>query len=151
MLSRRGHLAFLYEMFLPEARFPDEKFWNRDGTPIYPDPKGPPPGTSGKTHADLGATGAARGVRKSKTLPEFRKVIRKMVQDAFGLDPFANWPHPDSDKDAFDITHDAWNEGANEQEATERIGDALQKDNQFSDDPYYESPHAIGSTDSDGY
>lgn len=38
-----------------EARFPDEKFWKKDGTPIYAAAKGPPPGTVGKTHADLGA------------------------------------------------------------------------------------------------
>jgi len=49
------HRRYLFEMFMPEARFPDEKFWQKDGTPIYPEPKGPPRGTVGKTHADLGA------------------------------------------------------------------------------------------------
>jgi hypothetical protein len=33
-------LKFLYEVFMPEARFPDEKFWNKDGSSIYPKPKG---------------------------------------------------------------------------------------------------------------
>lgn len=33
---------FLCEVFLPEARFPDEKFWNKDGSPIHPEPKGAP-------------------------------------------------------------------------------------------------------------
>lgn len=46
--SRRDHQD--------EARFPDEKFWDREGNPIHPEPKGPPPGTVGKTHKDIGST-----------------------------------------------------------------------------------------------
>lgn len=45
-------------MFMPEARFPDEKFWDKDGSAIRPAPKGPPKGTTGKTHFDLGVPGA---------------------------------------------------------------------------------------------
>jgi hypothetical protein len=48
-------LKLLYEMFLADARFPDEKFWNKDGSPIHPEPKGPPRGTRGMTHGDVGA------------------------------------------------------------------------------------------------
>jgi hypothetical protein len=48
-------LKFLYEVFMPEARFPDEKFWNKDGSSIYPKPKGIPKGTVGTTGKDLKA------------------------------------------------------------------------------------------------
>ena|SRR5690606_5543978 len=48
-------LQVLVEMFMPEARFPDEKFWDKNGDPIHPEPKGPPKGTVGRTHADIGA------------------------------------------------------------------------------------------------
>lgn len=51
-------LQVLFEMFMPEARFPDEKFWQKDGSPIHPEPKGPPRGTVGSTHFDLGVPGA---------------------------------------------------------------------------------------------
>lgn len=51
-------IQVLFEMFMPEARFPDEKFWNKDGSPIHPEPKGPPKGTVGRTHADVGAKDA---------------------------------------------------------------------------------------------
>lgn len=54
-ISRR----FLFELFMPrEARFPDEKFWTKDGEPIEAPPKGPPRGAIGQTHADFGAQDA---------------------------------------------------------------------------------------------
>lgn len=36
----RKHLRHLLELFLPEARFPDEKFWSKDGDPIHAKSKG---------------------------------------------------------------------------------------------------------------
>lgn len=67
MISRK----FLFEMFMPEARFPDEKFWDKDGEPIQAKPKGPPAGTTGKTHADIGADADSRakkmGIGKGST------------------------------------------------------------------------------------
>lgn len=38
--------------FLREARFPDEKFWNKDGAPIHAELKGQPRGTVGTTSKD---------------------------------------------------------------------------------------------------
>lgn len=51
----RKSLRFLYEMFLREARFPDEKFWNKSGDPIRGPRKGPPTGTVGRSAADYKA------------------------------------------------------------------------------------------------
>jgi hypothetical protein len=71
MTSRK----FLFELFLPEARFPDEKFWNKDGSAIHPKPKGPPVGSQGKTHADLGADAVSQaGNGDSDVYPNARSV-----------------------------------------------------------------------------
>ena len=47
-----------------EARFPDEKFWNKDGEPIHPPAKGTPPGATGLSSKDLGVSDDAAGNRK---------------------------------------------------------------------------------------
>lgn len=54
----KSSLRFLYEAFLPrEARFPDEDFWSkRTGEPVMARRAGPPPGTTGTTAKDWGAT-----------------------------------------------------------------------------------------------
>ena len=51
----RSSLRFLYELFLRDARFPDEKFWNKSGEPTQMAKKsGPPPGATGTTAKDWG-------------------------------------------------------------------------------------------------
>jgi hypothetical protein len=94
MTSRKHHLRRLLELFLPEARFPDEKFWTKDGTPIYPEPKGIPRNTQGLTMKDLGvedepplAPNAEKGDlynHFSKTLPEFIRNIDTAAKKLFG-------------------------------------------------------------------
>ncbi len=41
--------------YLIDARFPDEKFWKKDGSSIGAEPVGVPKGTTGMTHDELGA------------------------------------------------------------------------------------------------
>lgn len=45
----------LIEMFLSDARFPDEKFWTKDGQAIHPKAKGTPPGATGLSSKDFGS------------------------------------------------------------------------------------------------
>lgn len=96
MTSRK----FLFELFLPEARFPDEKFWTKDGDPIHPPRKGMPANARGTTHQDYGAQdrdddgddeldpvqrhGASLFNHFSKTFPEFERAIRGYAQQIFG-------------------------------------------------------------------
>jgi hypothetical protein len=98
MTSRKRHLGRLLELFLPEARFPDEKFWTKDGTPIYPKPKGPGD-VQGLTMKDLGvedepeesplAPNAESGSlfnHFSKTFSEFIRNIDTAAKKLFGND-----------------------------------------------------------------
>lgn len=78
-------LKVLFEMFMPEARFPDEKFWDKDGNAIHPDPKGPPKGTVGKTQADFAPTGSGQTKRQG--------VGKKIVY--FGYDPAEHGKEPE--------------------------------------------------------
>lgn len=99
-MTFRKHLRFLYEMFLSrEARFPDEKFWSRDGSPAaMRKSSGPPKGTVGTTAKDYGVSDEPEAEsdpwagpnrpdlfdRFSKTLPEFQKAIMDAAKKLYG-------------------------------------------------------------------
>jgi len=72
---------------MPEARFPDEKFWSKDGDPIQAAPKGAPQGTKGSTFKDYGSSRELRRATDTAT-PQKRnwQAIGKALRDRFSSD-----------------------------------------------------------------
>lgn len=83
---------------MPEARFPDEKFWTKDGDAIQAPPKGAPPGGAYSSMKSLGAgepeDPTSRTAPKnanlldhfSKTFPEYLSAVDGAAKKAYGPD-----------------------------------------------------------------
>lgn len=83
---------------MPEARFPDEKFWSKDGDPIQAAPKGPPKGSGHTSMKSLGAGEPEDPASKvtpknadlrdhfSKTFPEYLSAVDGAAKRAYGPD-----------------------------------------------------------------
>jgi hypothetical protein len=82
------HLRRLFEIFMPEARFPDEKFWTKDGDAIQAAPKGAPAGAVGTTHKDYGSYKDPRRATDTHKPQKFDwAATGKALRDIFSTDP----------------------------------------------------------------
>jgi hypothetical protein len=131
----RKHLRHLLELFLPEARFPDEKFWSKSGDPIHPKPKGPggAHGTSAKDYgfhdpptAPVSSPTPARGDlydHFSKSENEFIRAIRNAAYKLYGTDFESviddSWGKPGMVKD---LLEKMWKNNFTDYEALGEIG-----------------------------